>query len=89
MIQLKQLIWITRFMEAMSLFLLFLSGLALMDIGDGREPNLMLEWIMVWLTVPWVFISILLALFTSFAAGRKMKRLESENRKLRNLDANG
>ena len=43
-------------LDAMSVILVCVWVLALMDIGSGREPDLVLEWTVVWLTVPLVLV---------------------------------
>ncbi len=47
-----------------ALIMSFMAILAMIDITQGAEPNLELEWITVWITIIVVIISQVISIFT-------------------------
>ena len=73
----KQHTTLVRFsliLGTLSIIFVCLSVLALMDIGGGREPDLMLEWAVVWLTVPLVLVSLVVSMAAVMVLARRKKR---------------
>lgn len=72
----RRWIRVTTVLSVVSLFFLFLSFLALMDIAGGRESDLLLEWMVVWLSMVLFGIALFGTLLVLTIAGRKINKLE-------------
>jgi len=67
------LIRLSLILGTLSIIFVCLSALALTDIGSGREPDLVLEWTVVWLTVPLVMVSLVVSMVAIVKLARRKK----------------